>query len=400
MKTRGMGSVYQNRRKVEGKAKRVPSGPWWIKYSHAGVTYREPTGSDVKDDAVKLLKKRIGEMGSGRFVGRAAETVTFDDLSAMIVEDYKANDRKSLRSVLNTIEHLRDGFGAGSALAITTDRITRYIRERREATTVTIRKAGATTTKIRKAGAAAATVRKELMALRRMFTLAIRAGRIPAAPAFPSIEVRNTRKGFFEEDELRAVLEHLEPEYAAAIEFLALTGWRKGEMLGLTWRQVDFRAGTIRLEPGETKNDEGRTFPFTALPPLADLMRRQREYTSRVERERGAVVAAVFHRDGQPVGDFHDAWERARVKAGLPGRLMHDLRRTAVRNLERAGVPRSVAMKLTGHKTESVYRRYAIVSEGDLSDGVAKLAKLHARSGSIRAAFGQQDAAAGTSGKS
>ena len=58
-------------------------------------------------------------------------------------------------------------------------------------------------------------------------------------------------------------------------------------------------------------------------------------------------------------------------------KLLHDFRRTAVRNLERAGVPRSVAMKLTGHKTESVYRRYAIVAEGDLAEGVAKLAVLH-----------------------
>ena len=57
--------------------------------------------------------------------------------------------------------------------------------------------------------------------------------------------------------------------------------------------------------------------------------------------------------------------------------LMHDFRRTAVRNLERAGVPRSVAMKLTGHKTESIYRRYAIVSEADLAAGVDRLAALH-----------------------
>ena len=77
------------------------------------------------------------------------------------------------------------------------------------------------------------------------------------------------------------------------------------------------------------------------------------------------------------IRDFRKVWKNACAAAGVPGRIPHDLRRTAVRNLERAGVPRSVAMQLTGHKTESVYRRYAIVSESDLAEGTAKLAALH-----------------------
>ena len=86
----------------------------------------------------------------------------------------------------------------------------------------------------------------------------------------------------------------------------------------------------------------------------------------------------MFHRNGRPIKDFYGAWKHACTKAGVPDRIPHDFRRTAVRNLERAGVPRSAAMKLTGHKTESVYRRYAIVSEADLSEGLKKLARLHA----------------------
>jgi integrase len=148
---------------------------------------------------------------------------------------------------------------------------------------------------------------------------------------------------------------------------------------------VDFRTGVIRIE--DTKNGVPRTLPYGAHPGLADLLRQQRESASRIERTRGRIVNAVFHRpDGRPVADFHDAWESARKAAGLPGRLLHDLRRTCVRDLERAGVPRSVAMKLTGHETESVYRRYAIVCEADLGDGVRRLAALHAKTGSIRAA--------------
>ena len=210
-----------------------------------------------------------------------------------------------------------------------------------------------------------------------MFRLAEHAGKIPHRPRFPSIEVRNTRTGFFEDTEFAAVLQKLRPELRPVAEFALLTGWRRGEVLGLGWRQVDFTAGTVRLEPGSTKNDEARTFPFAALPELAELLQRQRDYTTTIEREAGQIIPWVFHRAGRPIKSFHEAWANACRRAGVV-RLFHDLRRTAVRNLERAGVSRSWAMKLTGHKTESVYRRYAIVSEADLAAGVAKLATLRA----------------------
>src|SRR5262249_28210282 len=128
---------------------------------------------------------------------------------------------------------------------------------------------------------------------------------------------------------------------------------------------------------GTTKNDEGRIFPFATFPQLADLLRGQRERTTAFERASGRIVPWVFHRGGKSVGSFRKAWVSACAAAGVPGRLFHDLRRTAVRNLERAGVPRSVAMALTGHRTESVFRRYAIVAEGDLAVGVGRLAGLH-----------------------
>jgi len=109
------------------------------------------------------------------------------------------------------------------------------------------------------------------------------------------------------------------------------------------------------------------------------------------EQATGRVIPWLFHRDGERIKSFRRAWLTACRKAGVPGRIPHDFRRTAVRNLERAGVPRSTAMKMVGHKTESVYRRYAIVVEADLREGVERLARLHAseqeasRSGQVRA---------------
>ena len=148
-------------------------------------------------------------------------------------------------------------------------------------------------------------------------------------------------------------------------------------------------------EPNTTKNDEGREFPFSSFPKLRELLESQRTMTRTLEKETNRIIPWVFHQSGSRIRSYRSQWDRARqmvstddpkgvkvwARPQVKDRLVHDLRRTAVRNLERAGVPRSVAMKLTGHKTEAVYRRYAIVAKSDLEEGVAKLAKLHQEGG-------------------
>jgi integrase len=230
----------------------------------------------------------------------------------------------------------------------------------------------------REAGAATATIVRELAALRRMFTLAVRAKRIGHAPYIPIPAVSNARQGFLDGEDLERVIGQLPEAVRPVVRFAALTGWRKGEILSLTWAQVDFAAGVVRLEPGTTKNRDGREFPFHALPPLAELLEAQRAYTRAVERDSGRIVPWVFHRGGERIKSLRNGWDAACRRAGLPASIFHDLRRTAVRNLEQAGVPRSTAMKLTGHRTEAIYRRYAIADRATLAEGVAKLARLHA----------------------
>jgi len=149
-------------------------------------------------------------------------------------------------------------------------------------------------------------------------------------------------------------------------------------VLTLQWKQVDFEAGEVRLEPGTTKNDEGRTLPFAVLPELEAMLRRQRERTDALQKATGRIIPWVFHHNGEPIREYRRSWLSATKAAGLQGKIPHDFRRTAVRNLERASVPRSVAMKLVGHKTESIYRRYAIAARQDLVDGLRRLAEYHA----------------------
>jgi integrase len=154
------------------------------------------------------------------------------------------------------------------------------------------------------------------------------------------------------------------------------TGWRmKAEILKLRWSQVDRQRGRLRLEVGTTKNREGREFFYARLPELKAAIDGQWAEHERLLKQ-PKIVPEVFNRDGAPIRSMLKAFKGACKRAGCPGRIPHDLRRTAVRNLERAGVPRSQAMKLTGHLTESVYRRYAIVSEADLEAAGERLGAM------------------------
>jgi integrase len=235
------------------------------------------------------------------------------------------------------------------------------------------------------------TVNYELAVLRRGFKLAKRAGKVASCPGVPMLHVDNARKGFFERDQYDDMLRNL-PEFLRPVAAVAyITGWRTmSELLTRQWRHVDFANGWLRLDPGETKSGEARNFPFT--PELRTILEGQRELVRQIEKAEGVIIPWVFiHPPGTArceaasrIKNFRGAWAKACKAAGVPGRLVHDFRRTAVRNLERAGVSRSAAMKLTGHKTEAVYRRYAIVDSTMLREAVDKLGALHAAEANYR----------------
>ena len=212
------------------------------------------------------------------------------------------NCRKTLRRVEISIKHLSTFFARYRACDITTDAIRRYMARRFDD------------------GLKPATIRNEVNVLRRAFTLALQVGRVREIPHVPKLQIRNVRTGFFEEPELRRVVEHLSHGLRPIAEFGFWTGWRISELLGLQWRQVDFEAGVVRLEVGSTKNDEGRVLPFVALPPLRDLLIGQRERTDRKERRHKRVIPWVFHRRGRRILRIEAAWKTACEKAGCPDR--------------------------------------------------------------------------------
>ena len=135
------------------------------------------------------------------------------------------------------------------------------------------------------------------------------------------------------------------------------SGWRKQEILGLTWEEIDKAGGVIRLSPARSKTLVGRILPIS--PPIADALNRRRA-------RRDPDSPLVFHRDGIPVRRWRTAWRTACQAAGVPTRFLHDCRRTAARNLIRANVPERVAMLLTGHKSRAIFDRYNIIHEQEL----------------------------------
>ena len=355
--SRGLGRVFQRTYKDRKTGQKKILNSWWIEFHHHGKQVRKASGSTKRSDAMKMLREHLDASTSGKLVTGRGERFRFDDLADLLRRDYRLNQRRSLQRAEAAIAHLKTYFGNYRALDIADQDVDAYVDLRLQEDKI-----------------ANATVNYEIAMLKRMYRLGrkILSG---YRPEFPHIRISNTRTGFFEEPDFRSLMSQLEEDLRPPVEFAYVTGWRiRSEVFPLKWTQVDLTAGEIRLEPGTTKTDEGRTFFFGVLPELGNLIKAQRERTNLLQKEQGRIIPWVFHRNGERIKDIRGAWRKAVTNSGTAGRIPHDFRRTAVRNLERAGVPRSVAMKLVGHKTESIYRRYAIVARQDLVDGIKRLA--------------------------
>ncbi len=185
-------------------------------------------------------------------------------------------------------------------------------------------------------------------------------------PLFPKrLEETPPREGFFEHEEYLKVRAHAPASYQDVLDFAYYSGWRRNEILDLIWDEVDLHAGVIRLPARRSKTRMGRMLPIST--PLRRVLDRR-------TRVRAPGDRRVFRRDGVPVRVWRYALRDARRKAKIPHRLLHDCRRTAARNLIRAGVPERIAMLLTGHKTRAVFDRYNIVNEQELLTSGQRLA--------------------------
>lgn len=343
---RGMGRVFRRGR------------TYWIAYSHRGREYRESARSEKEAAAKRLLKKRLKDILGDRFVPPSQERVLFSELLDGLLLDYRNNGRKSLKVLEYRLKPLQDAFGLDRAVDVTEPRIERYKAARLAE------------------GKAPATVNRELSVLRRAFRLAVKQKRLATAPAVECLTEHNVRTGFFERGDFEAVVAHL-PEYLRDFaRFAYLSAWRKGEIASLAWADVDRDGRVIRLRPEASKTGEGRTLALEGA--LWEIIERRWAARQVPTPEGARLTPWVFHRAGHPIRDIRGAWASACKVAGLEGKLFHDLRRTAVRNMVRAGVPQSVAMKISGHRTAAIFRRYDITTEADIREAVRKT-QVHLR---------------------
>jgi integrase len=360
---RGAGRIFKPRH--NGKE----SAFYWIQYYSRGRQVRESCKSEKLAVAERLLRQRLGEAAAGILRPPRIERIKYEELRDALVADYQTNGRKWLRTgkdgepYICGISTLDDFFEGFRAVDITTDRLRQFIRKQQEEN-----------------GSANGTINRSLALLRRMFNIAVQDSKLRDVPYFPMLKEAPPRKGFLEHADFLRLRGEL-PEYLRPTLTMGyFTGMRLGEILGLRWSNVSFLDAQVRLDAGSTKNGDARNIPLVG--ELLEMLK--------IEREKNPSGEFVFMRDDERIGSFRKAWISACDRAKLPGLLFHDLRRTGVRNLVRAGVPERVAMMISGHRQRQVFERYNIVSERDLKLAASKLEAYLAMGESLDHSHGER----------
>ena len=356
-----------------------------IRY-HDADGIRQHESYSTREEAERQLANRLAEIANGIPVSSKPNTVLFGELANDVLTDYEINGFKSRADAEARYRlHLLPHFERRRACQITTAQFKTYIRIRQSE------------------GAAAGTINRELELARHTFKMAFDGHKILVKPYIPKLRETNVRTGFFTRDEVDRLCRHLPETLAAMVRFAFLTGWRLEEIRQLLWRQIDFERNEIRLDVGSTKNLKGRVIPMSAevRAILLTVLAAQRTI-GRDKMKSQIATAAITTLTAKvfPVGEFRKTWKTACYKAGLPCivepikirghqqfnadgtpkvkvikalRTFHDLRRSFAREMDRMGIRQGAIMQLGGWLTDSVFRRYAIVSESDLRDAVEKM---------------------------
>jgi integrase len=346
-KTDGSGTIYRRRDPKTGEH----TGPWWVQIHIDGRPVRQSTGTTSYADAIKYRDKLLAKRVRGEIVGGTPDKVTVGELlNDLLASTQHAETAKVRRYVIEA--NLRPYFGKMKASRLTTAKIEEYRTSRV------------------KAGVSQATANRELAIVRTALYLGRKRTppKVHNVPYFPMVKETNIRQGFLEDAQYAKLRDELPAELRPLFVVAYVTGARLGELLQVRWEQVDFESEEILLRKGETKNQDARVLPFLG-PDMATYLR-----AARTERDANWPDSPwVFNRQGEQIKDFRWAWDEACKAAGVPDLHFHDLRRTGVRNLRRAGVPQIVRMKISGHKTDSMERRYSIVDAEDFAQAKAAM---------------------------
>jgi integrase len=319
---------------------------WWVSVFVDGKRVSKSSKSEKKADAVKLRNQLLAKKERGELRGDVSQKILISELlDDVLKSDIKESTRYIWKKVV--AKNIRPFFGHIPARRLSTDLMEDY-REKRKAE-----------------GRSDATANRELSILRTAFHNARKRTppKVVTVPYFPMVKETTIRKGFLTDPQYKILRDALPEELKPVFIVGYLAGIRKSELLAITWPQVDFESRLITLEYGETKNDDPRSVPIVRGDMFNALSAEKQKHD-----EFWPACPWVFSRGGQPIKDFRWAWDEACKRAGVPGLHFHDLRRTAVRNMRRAGIPQVMRMKISGHKTDSMERRYNIADREDLAN--------------------------------
>ena len=321
-----------------------------------GKLRQESTKSESRMVAERFLRDRLAKVEQGLPVAEMKK-LKYEDIRKTLIMDYRTRGVKMLEEDADGspyvwgFEHLDPFFKNRLVRTITTDVLYQFIEKRQME------------------GAMNATINRNLSLLRRMMNLARREGKSVQFPYFPMLKENNVRKGFITPVQfikLRdAIPEHLRP----LVTFLYFTGCRIGAALAITWSQIEFENGRfqLRIEGNQTKNEEPLLLPLPLeLNEVLEKMPHEGKLFDARNLRKSFQAACV--KVGLGVKTGPEDWQ-------YKGLLIHDFRRSGVRNLVRSGVPRRIAMKISGHLTESTFERYNIVDSTDLHEAMAKVEK-------------------------
>lgn len=337
---------------------------WYAQYYQNGKQIRVSTGKYVKQEALGVLRDLMSKADRGETPITELRKTPYGDLRARLISNYQDKGNRTLETRADGTETIVGlpqldaffGFNEKSqgvpVTRINTAAANDFVKARR------------------KQGAGPAMINRSLACLRRMLNIGFEDGLINKVPKIRLLKEPGARKGFLEEDKFNELLALLPSHLRPLILFLFWCGVRKGEALQIEWPQVDLDARLIRLEEEQTKNAEPRVIPLPSV--VVDALRGINpkvgpvfsDTNLRTEWERACAACGLGVRE-KVEGDY--TWHRYK------GLIVHDLRRSAVRNLRRAGVSENVIMKISGHKTADVFRRYNIVSTDDVSAAMRQL---------------------------
>ncbi|MGH7923341.1 MAG: tyrosine-type recombinase/integrase [Candidatus Binatus sp.] len=360
--------------------KRAGSSKWQLRYRVGDRWIDESSGTTDKREAQRWLAWKVYQASTGALPG----TAKIDQAIELLLNDARVRGLRAVERVERATRPLLARLSGMRAKDVSHSVLVKYASDRKND------------------GRTPDSIKFELDVARQALKMAQREGWITGLPEFPRIEHLHVRSGFFDAHEWAEVRKHLRPDFRDAADFAFLTGWREMEVLALKWSHVDERAGVVKLDLGSTKSGAGRVLPFADYPQVVEVIERRRVVAKRLAaaaaispwvfcfaeplqvrgRTYRAAGAPLFRPDrdrGLPT-ILRAEWSAACRAAGLPGLMFHDLRRSAARNFERAGIPRSVARRLGGW-SDKIYSRYAIGAESELSGAVGKVADYVTRAG-------------------